>query len=582
MKRFTKIIAAVCLFVCSALLLALSAACSSEPVATITFETGAESEIIQPITAKVGSNIYPPADPERDGYLFDGWTLDGEPFFFDVMPDHDITLQAEWIVAYTISFDTGTDDFYVEPILQAAGAEISAPTIHRPNYYLKYWLLDGKIYDFTTMPEKNLTLTAVWLELTNMPSMFIELSDKSGNTYPLSGVNRETYVDSKISLTNTEENFEFSNLKSSFKGRGNGSWTDSGNKKGYKIKFDKKQSLFGRAANKHWVIIACANFDDVSMSRNYLAYNMGNEVFDNIEYSTQATWIDVYVNGDYRGVYLLCEHVRVGTGRIDIDSDYLTENFENTGYLIEYDAYYGNNGAREGVDYFKVPGLKYAFTMHSPDPEDCADEKEGGKGEAYYRNQVKYIQNYVAQVYRAALSGDYTTFEKLADADSFVDMYILHELFKNVDTGYSSFYLYKKPNGKLYAGPPWDFDATCNGATDRGDRSPTGIYVAGSIQNPSYGSPHCASELYINLYATTGFKSAVRARWKVLSPKITEFINGRLNDEVYEQYKAAMGKNFAKWKNKSQAKAEVDWVNDAKTLKKWLLDRVTWLDGNWK
>lgn len=577
MKRFTKIIAAVCLLVCSAVLLALSAACTSDPVATITFETGVETQVIKPITAKVGSKIYPPADPEREGYRFEGWTLDGEPFEFDVMPDRDIALKAEWTAVFTISFDTGTDDFAVAPIVEPAGTEISQPAVHRTDYYLKHWLLGNKVYDFKTMPEENITLTAVWFKLTSgIPSMLIELSDKSGNTYPLSNVNRENYVDSKISIANTNEKFEFNNLKSSFKGRGNGSWTDSGNKKGYKIKFDKKQSLFGRAANKHWVIIACANFDDVSMSRNYLAYNMGNEVFDNIEYSTQATWIDVYVNGDYRGVYLLCEHVRVGDGRVDIESDYLTDNFASTGYLIEYDAY---ASGKEGIDYFRVPGLKYAFTMHSPDPEDCADEKEGGKGEAYYMNQVKYIQSYVAQVYKAALSGDYTTFAQLADADSFVDMYILHELFKNVDTGYSSFYLYKKPNGKLYAGPPWDFDATANGATDRGDRGPTGIYVAGTIMN---GSSHCASELYIALYTTSGFKDAVRERWHVLSPKITEFVNGRLNADVYSQYKTAMGKNFAKWKNKSEAKAELDWINDAETLKKWLLDRVTWLDGNWK
>lgn len=196
-------------------------------------------------------------------------------------------------------------------------------------------------------------------------------------------------------------------------------------------------------------------------------------------------------------------------------------------------------------------------------------------------NQVKYIRDYVSRVYAAALGGDYTTFSSLVDVGSFVDMYILHELFKNLDTGYSSFYLYKKPGGKLYAGPPWDFDATTNfSGFDRGDRSPEGIFVADKIQ-ADHKNDNCTSELYIALYQTTGFRSAVRTRWKQLSPEIKSFLDRRLNDTVYNEYKAAMGKNFARWHGKTQQNAEDDWVRDIKSLKQWLLDRITWLDKTW-
>ena len=612
---------------------------------TITFDTDANGVTVPSITAEAGSKINPPADPVRNGYRFEGWELNGQTYTFDTMPQSDITLKAvwsklysitfntnggteipsvqyaqgdtislpdsttlsgfkfdgwelngtaftqtvmpaenltltaKWKQAYTITFNTGVSDFTVAPIVEESGAKITAPVVHRQGYYLKNWKLNNTVYKFNVMPAQNITLTAEWEKLTNLPAMVVELSDKNGNAYPLSSVTREKYVDSKITITNTEDKFLLSSLKSSFKGRGNGSWTDSGDKKGYKIKFDKKQSLFGRAANKHWVVIACTNFDDVTMSRNYLAYNMGNQVFTNIEYATQARWIDLYVNNEYRGVYLLCEHVRVGNGRVDIESDYLEDNFENTGYLVEYDAYYSGV---EGIDYFKVDGLKYAFTVHSPDPEDCNDETEGGLGTPYYMRQVAYIKDYVTDVYNAALAGNYNKFAELADVDSFVDMYILHELFKNVDAGYSSFYLYKKPNGKLFAGPPWDFDATANGAEGRGDRTPQGIYVADSIQNGRPDAAQCASELYISLYKTNGFKSAVKARWKVLSPTIKNYLNETLNDAVYEEYKAAMGKNFALWKGKSQTAAENDWVYDIKALKQWLLDRISWLDTEWK
>ncbi|MDE6677055.1 MAG: CotH kinase family protein, partial [Clostridia bacterium] len=371
----------------------------------------------------------------------------------------------------------------VSPIEEPAGTEISAPFVNRPGYHLKHWTLNGEPYQFTVMPEENITLEAEWSEeLTNLPALFIDLSDESGNQVNLADV-QKSYVKSTISLSNTEDEYILSSLDSQFKGRGNGSWNEA--KKGYKIKFDKKQSLFGRAANKHWVIIACANFDDPTMSRNYLAYNMAGEVFDGIEYSTNAVWVDIYVNGEYRGVYILCEHVRVGTGRVDIESEYTNEP-EANGFLIEYDAYAAGT---EGVDYFRVSGLKYGFSMHSPDPEDYAEEIT----KAEYQHQVSYIQDYVTRVYNAALSKNFTEFSELADVDSFVDMYILHELFKNMDTGYSSFYLYKKPNGKLYAGPPWDFDATTSAddGNGRGNRTPQGLYVATGA-----GSDNTICELY--------------------------------------------------------------------------------------
>ena len=617
-------------------------------MATITFDTGTDAAVA-PLTAQVDSRIYPPVDPVRDGYRFNGWSLDGAPFVFDrmpskditlkaewlklyalsfdtgaetlyftageqitlpedptkahfkfagwknngaaftdtVMPEHDVSLKADWVAAYTITFNTGVGGLTVAPIVDVAGAAITAPTANRPGYWLSGWKLGNEAFDFAQMPSEDITLTAVWVKLTNLPSMFINLKDESGNKVALSDVGRIDYVDSTISLTNTKDEYIISNAAAGFRGRGNGSWNDVeehpqyGKKRGYKLKFDKKQSLFGGEANKHWVILACTNFDDMTMSRNHLAYNMSRELFTAIEHTTLAEWVDIYINGEYHGLYLLCEHTRVGKGRVDIASEYSTAP-ENNGFLIEYDAYgdtpnpdKGDPQFVEGIHYFRVNGVKYPFSVHSPDPEDYEEE---GVLTSDYRNQVKYIKNYVTEVYNAALTGNYAKFAELADVQSFVDMYILHELFKNVDTGYSSFYMYKKPNGKLYAGPPWDFDATTN-INDRGDRTPTGIYVAGSIQEVNEGQ--CASELYISLYKNAGFKRDIKARWKTLSPQILEFLEGRMNDTVYNTNKAAMGKNFAKWKSKSQAQAETDWVNDMKTLKKWFTDRIAWLNGEW-
>ncbi len=614
---------------------------TEKTTATITFDTGTE-EVISPITSKIGGKIYPPADPEREGYRFDGWLLNGEPFVFDVMPasdltlhaawtkyftlrfetgegatvipektytagetielpaaparthyiflgwtldgapftagvmpPQDITLKAEWEEAVTISFVTGTSDCIVPSIVARAGETVEAPKVNRRGFHLNGWkTAGGDPFVFDKMPESDLTLYADWMELTNLPTMFIDLFDESGNTFPLSSVDKDPYVASRISLENTEDDYLLDSVQAEFKGRGNGSWWDIPyDKKGYKIKFDKKQSLFGREANKHWVIIACVSspYPETTMCRNYLAYNMANDVFDGIEYTTSANWIDVYVNGEYRGVYLLCEHVRVGDGRVDIPSDYLTSDYDNTGYLIEYDNYAREGGTEEGVDYFTVNGMRFPFTVHSPDPEDVHDGK-ATVTKAEYMQQIAWLKGETQKLCNAALASDWTGFCEYADADSFIDMYILHELFKNMDTGYSSFYLYKKPNGKFYAGPAWDFDATCMAS----DASPTGIFVAAE------GRAVPASEFYVNLYKNAAFKQAVKTRWKEISSSVRTFLDERLNDTVYETYKAAMGKNYAKWLNRTQAEAEEKWVADVKALKTWLVARVNWLDTEWK
>ncbi len=648
-RKFAIVFVFVCLFATGALAVACGDDDGGKNTVTITYDTGADASKVSALTAEPGSKIYPPADPTRDGYRFDGWEKDGVRYEFDVMPDKSITLTAawkklytvtfvtgegasaieaaqyaegdelnltekptlngykfvgwkdgdalftetvmparnltltaEWKAAYTITFDTGVSGITANPLVEEAGAAIAPPIISRPGWHVAEWQHNGMPYKFDKMPSENITLTAVWKELTNLPSMFIELYKEDGSKNPLHDVelDKDTYVSSRITLTNTDDEFALNYLKAEFKGRGNGSWNDIpevaglGKKRGYRLKFDKKQSLFGRAANKHWVVIACANFNDPTMSRNYLAYNMAGEVFGNIEYATEAHWIDLYINNEYRGVYLLCEHVRVDKGRVEIESEF---GVDDTGYFVEYDAYAQNEG-EEGVNWFRVDGLKYPFTVKAPNPDDYLEE---GISKARFMKQVAFIKNEIEKLYNAALDKDFDAFSAYADVNSFVDMYILHELFKNVDTGYSSFFLYKKAGGKIFAGPPWDFDATTgfDASYERGDRTPQGIYVAGSIAEVNGGQ--CASELYISLYQTSGFKNAVKARWKKLSPQISEFLDRRMNDDVYETYKAAMGKNYAAWEQKSQTAAENDWLANMRELKQWLTDRITWLDGEW-
>jgi uncharacterized repeat protein (TIGR02543 family) len=550
----------------------------------VSFDTADGTEIESILVAEKDPIIVTEI-PKRASYKFTGWSYQNLDFDLSEMPSQNITLVANWAEASTITFIVTVFDRYLnenvdiemESIVEIAGTPIEEPSFPTyPEYKFLSWQFEDIDYDFTTMPNNDITLYANWLQLSNLPTLFIDLYNVNGSLIPIEQITRETYVQSVISLENTSTEFQITEANAEFKGRGNGSWVDSGDKKGYRIKFENKESFFGSAASRHWVILAGANFDDITMFRNKLAFDMSNEVFSHIEYASSAEWVDVYFNGNYHGVYLVAEHVRVDNDRVNIVSEY---GVLDTGYFIEYDSY---ASGVNGVDYFRVDGLRYPFSMKSPSPDDYL---ENGLTLDEYKAQVAYIRSIVQNMVTAAMTKNFEDFATYADVDSFVDMYILHELFKNIDTGFSSFFLYRHAGGKLFAGPPWDFDATLGSSPSRGNGGPTGIYVAQSVQA---FSSRTASELLISLYATPAYKDVVISRWKEISPNIESYVNYVFTNEMVQTYRFAMGRNFVRWPSPqgygapiSQATAEQNWANNIATLKKWLLDRVTWLNGEW-
>ena len=527
---------------------------------------------------------------EREGYDFSGWHEDrivDSPFNFVNAITAPITLYAHWsIKTYTVSFDNNFNGV-IHAIPTLYNNRVKAPDYdYRFDKEFLGWYTQssgGTAFNTNDLVTKDVTYYAHWQDLTTSKLPRLDVDDmrrKDNSEVNIGDVQRDPYINVKVSLSDSEGEVILNSLKSEFKGRGNGSWYESA-KKGYRFKFDSKKSLFGYEASKHWNIIPCTNFGDPTLTRNVIAYNLARDVFSNIEYTTPTRWVDVYMEGNYHGVYVLTEHVRVDAGRVDIDTEFGTMD---TGYLIEYDAYGYYDEAtdtdlKSGVHYFNVPkpsdwGYNYPFTVKSPDAEDYVNTSN----EQTMRNHNTFIKNYTTNVYNAVYKKDYTTFASLADEASFVDMYILHEYMKNTDTGWSSFYMYKKPGGKLYAGPAWDFDASA-GVHRENNPSASGIYVAGSCR---WESDYTYSYLFGTLYNTPKFKEAVIRRWKEVSSSIHSFVERAFEATFLEARKAVMGKNFVRWNHMTQSNSEIYWINGMSSLKTWLNDRRNWLNNEWK
>lgn len=345
----------------------------------------------------------------------------------------------------------------------------------------------------------------------NLP--LIEINTQDG----VLPTDKENYINCSFSLSNCEDDAD--NFTVEMKGeygeddsvgiRLRGNSTMGGAKKPYRIKFDKKKSLFGLEKNKSWVLLA--DYYDQSSIRNYTAFSLGN-YFDNLDFTPTPNHVVLVINNQWKGLYLLCEQVDEKEGRTDVESDIDTSIDEDFPFLIEMDEQAFREGVT-GVDNFQINGL-WPIEIKYPEYEDR------GIANGEEDKVFEYIKDYMTAVYSTLASDEATyfkgvevTFEDLVDVDSFIDYHLLNEVMYNGDSSWKSSYMHKTKNGKLEFGPVWDFDMAFNDE-----------FVVKSYK--SY--IECAKELLIakqttmfNLYLSKEQNyNKVKNRWNELSSEI--------------------------------------------------------------
>lgn len=380
-----------------------------------------------------------------------------------------------------------------------------------------------------------------------------ELDDHGIPIISISVEDGETITDTKtwkrcgVIVGGSDAAYDGENLGASIRGRGNGSFLDSPLKKPYKIKFDQKINLLGigQGAARDWLLLAQAR--ETSFLRNFMALRMG-QLLSGIRYSSGFLLVEVYLNGEYMGVYQLCEQVEVQGKRIAVTEE---SDQDEIGFLVELDHYITKASTKNGT--FIVEGEPYQI-----------------KSDYQTTKQYRFIENYITSVDTALRKGDRQEIEALIDLDSFVDMYLLQEYLKNTDSGWSSFFLYREIGGKLIFGPPWDFDFSMgndirfrNGAWDGFDM--------GEGYDAGYGQDN---EWFKAMWKHDWFRELLAKRWYEISdsviPKMLE--EGR---EIAEVARVAIDANFDKWETLNGSYDDV--VN---SLMAWLQNRKQWLDEN--
>lgn len=287
-------------------------------------------------------------------------------------------------------------------------------------------------------------------------------------------------ADCIIDLKNSEgeDILHFSDV--SLRGRGNSTWSYP--KKPYAIKLDKKAEILGMPAHKRWVLLA--NWMDRTLLRNSVAFEVARKT--SLAYTPRGTFVEVVLNGTYLGNYYLCEQIKIDQERVNITEMKKTQTQEpeiTGGYLVELDTYY------DEINKFKTARKKLPVNIKEPDEEVLNSQ------------QKSYIENYFNKIEDILYaSNELSTYKDYIDTDSFIDWWLVHELTGNGEPNHpKSSYMHKDRNGKLKAGPIWDFD--------------WGTFTPGSNSFKAN-----KSIWYDMLFEDPAFKARVKERWTSLKP----------------------------------------------------------------
>lgn len=301
-------------------------------------------------------------------------------------------------------------------------------------YNFKGWLLNGEPFNFNTKLTKNITLNASYNDKYENLVREIRIHINNPNEMSLWNIDKKTDLEAVLKVL--DDNFNVVEHEIEIRGRGNSTWINP--KKPYRIEFSDATSLFGMKKAKLYVLLA--DYNDPSGLRNYLAHEFSKML--NIGYKLETRHVEVYINDEPMGMYLLTEQVQIYKNRLNIE---MNDNPES-GFLIELEADERMEGeGDEDFNWVKVNGRN--FLIKYPKDKDHT--------EADYRAKAAYIKNYLTEMNASFYNG---TYEDYLDVEQFIDYFILQEIFKNVDVNFSSVFAYKAEGELLKMGPLWDFD----------------------------------------------------------------------------------------------------------------------------
>ncbi len=393
---------------------------------------------------------------------------------------------------------------------------------------------------------------------------------------------KEVYNDTVIDVFNCDEKYRLT-AEGGVKVRGNSSANDT--VLPYRIKFNEKQNMLGLHDGKEyksWVLLK----SNWNLIPDFMALSLAREIFRGEYYSSDCTYVNVYINGEFKGIYLLCEHTQAADDRVDIYEPKEGETHTDIGYLIELDNYAGEDPDEPCffMDYGKIE-----YTDILGETRAVAEDGYTIKSDTFSDEQRAFIEKYYNGIFKICYEGiennramkfdkNYNVvsagnispqeaIEAVVDTKSLANMLILEELVHNYDVGAGSFFMavdfsdtskYKR----LTFLAPWDFNWAYEG-------SGTGVYYASTFQKPVHDMVERSNFWLIMFMKADWFQDIVKDKWNELQA------DNSLNDVVYAVCNTAAELEHDLGEKES-------WrINSASDIAYFVDDRIIWLNSIW-
>lgn len=378
-------------------------------------------------------------------------------------------------------------------------------------------------------------------------------------------LSKDEYVNCYISLDG-RDGYNMYSGTGRIRGRGNSTWKWY-DKKPYRIKLDTKHKMLGLDSNKDWVLLA--NFRDVTDLMNTFMFEVARWM--GMPYCNHTRYVELFLDGEYRGLYQLTEQVEQGNSRVAVA--------DNGGILLGMDVDDGPELCPDATDNFwsKV----YSMPMVVKYPKDVDAQTKDS------------IRGLLAELENVIKSADYDALDSIMDMRSFMTMAMLQEYSYNVELAAPrSIFMYKDVNGKWAMGPFWDWDAGFD--FDWSDMYTGHVFfnnyrnlLLGTDPANRIGARGGVPRYFTDMFKSDRYTREYKALWNSVKDSIFTRNWAEMERYISELNKGAYARDLQRWPLTYTTGGgwwggqTVSYViaDEIEKMRKWLVGRTAYLDN---